>query len=218
MLSIFFRPQIQLVTKKESEKLYSSQSKNASAKTAIIIQEFYLNVLEQFMQSVKWHRLPNFFLSVYNSGFTFALNNFFFDIVDETVQLLTSAGIMNQIIKRCFVTKKNEIELKEAFVLKLKDLNFGFMIWLGCCAVCGTSFVTETIFWYIRNIYKFLRTQKKPKKIKFMKIHPQLNTTKNSEQKVKKNENLFRVQKLKLEVAEPNCEVDKSIHLEESIL
>lgn len=176
-----------------------------------------------FRDNIKWHRLPNYSLIVGQSGFAFRANNFFFRIVDETVQRLTSAGILNLMIERCFPAKKSEIDVKEPFVLKMEDLNFGFIIWFGCCGLCGASFVTEKLFWYFCWIIKFMKAKKKLKKIKFMKIHPQLNKIDSFEQKVKKTENLFRVQKSKLDAKKqsikvPNYVVNESNFFGELIL
>ncbi|CAG9810963.1 unnamed protein product [Chironomus riparius] len=189
-------PQIVTVNNDQYNDFYSTQSQNASTRIGLIVQELAVKMFDHFKYNIKWHKLPNYSLYVGQSGFIFRANNFFFRIVDETIQRLTSGGIMNHLIKKCFPAKTGEVEVKEATVLKIKDLNFGFNIWLGCCAVCASCFVIELFVWIISQIIKCFEAKRKKKMLKFAKIFPEVINVDRLEPKCQQKQDLFRIQKL----------------------
>ncbi|CAG9810966.1 unnamed protein product [Chironomus riparius] len=191
-------PQIHFHTDEENYKMFMTQSKNASAKIAMIAQELTHKMFEHYGYNIKWHKLPNYCISVSQSGFAFLQNNFFFRIVDETVQRLTSAGIINRLIEQCYPLKGNRFEAKAPSVLKIEDLDFGFVIWIGCCAACVACFVAESLFWMICNILKDLKDKSTTNKLKFAKVSPGTANAQQIDQCCLKDQYLFRINKPKL--------------------
>ena len=133
---------------------------------------------KNFGKSLNWHKIPNYNLQVTNIGFTFGPHNFFFEIIDKITQQLTSAGLIDHFIEFCFPKAKHEDFFRHWSVLKLENLEFGFIIWLGCCGICGGCFVVEIIANLARkSIQNSRETEKLPKKIKFAKVHPMCMTS-----------------------------------------
>lgn len=175
-----------------------TQSKNASAKIAIIVQELTLEMFDRLGFNIKWHKLPNC-IFVSQSGFGFIQNNYFFDIVDETVQKLSSSGIITRFIEQCYPFKRNQIETKTPSVLKVENLDFGFIIWIGCCLISLVCLICESLFWITYTMLKIEWDKRIPKKIKFSKISPDVISEENLEQICLKDQYLFRIKKPKLE-------------------
>ena len=155
--------------------------------------------IEWFGFQFSWQKIPNFYLDVGQSGFLFNANNFFFHIVDETIQRLVSCGIMNHLIHKSFPLEFKFIVEKSASVLSVEDLDFGFIIWLGCCAVCAVCFILEILIWIFCKKYEHLTGHKIPKKVKFVKVWPTKIEVRTIELKHYMNLNDFRVEKFNLE-------------------
>ena len=155
-----------------------TQSQNSSAKLALIIQEKALNYYEiRSKKILSWLRLSDNFQSS-ASGFGFYGSNFFFPIVDNAAQQLFEAGVMNNLVMRILRTKFKIEKVKNAKVLLVNDLSFGFVIWLVSCGISIVIFGCEMI--QMIKVSKF-RTRKYKskiigernyKKIEFAKVHP----------------------------------------------
>jgi len=129
-----------------------------------------------------WLRLSDNFRTS-TSGFGFYGGNFFFPIVDKAVQQLTDTGIVNNWVKTVLQTKIKMEKVKNAKVLLVNDLSFGFVIWLVSCGISVVIFACEMIQ-TIRvskltmQAYKNKEIVKKRyRKIEFAKVHP-MNVTK----------------------------------------
>lgn len=101
-----------------------------------------------------WHQLPDYALQVSQTGFMFRANNFMFHPFDEMTQWLTTTGVMNFIVKKCFKNKAGYIEKGKWTVLMLRNLEFGFVIWLGCCGICCVVFAGELLYAQFVNGFK----------------------------------------------------------------
>ena len=112
------------------------------------------------------------------SGFGFYGSNFFFPIVDKAVQQLTDTGIVNNLVKTVLKTKIKMEKVKNAKVLLVNDLSFGFVIWLVWCGISVVIFACEMIQ-TVRVSKLRIQTYEnkeivkhKYRKIEFAKVHP----------------------------------------------
>lgn len=121
-----------------------TQSQNSSAKLAIITQKSTLEIYYiSYGDNGKWHVIPDYTLQVSQTGFVFSSNNFLLKPFDEITQRLTSTGVMNHIVRKCFDNHRNVDEKNKWSVLTTQSLSFGFTIWLGCCGACIVVFIGE---------------------------------------------------------------------------
>ncbi|CAG9810205.1 unnamed protein product [Chironomus riparius] len=142
-----------------------TQSQNASAKLALIADEFNVNSYntEFIKRNSKWNKLKDFDLLTTQNTFYFYGAAHYTRILVNVIESLIPTGIMNFLIEKYYTKKWKfpKIE-KEPKVLTLDDLAFGFNIWLGCCLLSLVGHVAE----------HFVRFVTKPKKLKFAKVHP----------------------------------------------
>jgi hypothetical protein len=175
----------------------STQSRNASAKSAIIINTMTLKVYENYLiEASKWHRIPDYSFQVSQSGLGFMPNNFFFDIINKIVQRLTPAGIIDHIIEACFRPKLMFVYHKQLKVLTVDQLSFGINIWLGFCAISICAFAAEVLVWFlkskIRNLSKASKSCVKSK-FKNAKVHPKSLEDKALIHNFPKDQEVFRI-------------------------
>lgn len=123
-------------------------------------------------QTLNWNEIPDYSFQVSQSGFAFAANNFFYENVDKATQQLTSAGIMDYLIKDCIPSTKNIIIDDHWSVLTVESLSFGFVIWLGCCGICVSAFAGELFFWNLGQQFDNFRVRFKVRKLKQAKVYP----------------------------------------------
>ncbi|CAG9810964.1 unnamed protein product [Chironomus riparius] len=206
-------PQVHNVSGEDYYNIFMTQSRNASAKIAIIMDEFALKMHNSYGSNIKWQKIPNYSIWVSQCGFGFRTNNYFFRIVDETVQWLVSGGIMTRLIQKCYPSKRNRIEIKTPSVFKVENLDFGFVIWIGCCAACAICFVAESFYWIFYNIFKDIRNKNTPKKVKFAKISPFMIDLQQIDQNCLKDQYLFRINKPKIKEI---CSINEEINDNES--
>lgn len=158
--------------------IFLTQSQNSSAKIAIILQDQAMHYLEINAKNFStWLRLSDNFRTS-TSGFGFYGGNFFFPIVDKTVQQLTDTGIVNNLVKTVLMTKIKMEKVKNAKVLLVNDLSFGFVIWLMSCGISVVIFACEMIK-TIRVSQLRMQTYENKEivrnrytKIEFAKVHP----------------------------------------------
>ena len=100
---------------------------------------------------IDWYKIPNYSLQVVHAGFVLTTNNFFFDILDKTVQKLLAAGLIDQIITDCILFEPNINIMNYPFTFTIDNLSFGFVIWFGCFVICCTVFIIEIVVWKIRR-------------------------------------------------------------------
>lgn len=93
-------------------------------------------------------------MEVTQLGFAFFKNNFFFKIAEESVQQLTSAGILFWMIDNEIGLKYKFTSKKEPTKLTIENLNFGFVIWIGFCGISVIAFVCEILYRKLRHKIK----------------------------------------------------------------
>lgn len=94
---------------------------------------------------IGWYKIPNFSLQVVHVGFILTRNNFFFNILDQTVQKMLSAGLIDIIISECMESTNVKFDSHESSVFSLNSLSFGFAILFGCLGVCFCVFLLEIV-------------------------------------------------------------------------
>lgn len=115
------------------------QSQNSSAKVAIVLQDQALFAFEsKLKKSLNWSVLPNVVFGVIHVGFGICANNFFYQILDKTVQQLTETGVLQLMLSNSFGPKFIKKFHKSPNVLSFNDLSFGFVI---CLVTLGISFL-----------------------------------------------------------------------------
>lgn len=78
---------------------------------------------------------------------------------------------MNHLLNTCLRTKWKDIKQTRTSVLLLKNLSFGFFIWLGFCGLCVGVFVFEVVFWLACRKFKiFWQQRHKSSRFKIMKV------------------------------------------------
>jgi hypothetical protein len=115
-------------------KMMFTQSKNASGKIALVVDDLNLSHLEKIGQ--KWHIIPDFNIFVSQCGFSFWSNNFFYHIVDETIQKLLPSGIMNHFLKMFIISQVIMRKFENGpKVLTFENLKFWIchLAWMLCC-------------------------------------------------------------------------------------
>lgn len=127
--------------------------------------------LLKFVKKIDWYKLKDINLLVSQVGFFFFPNNFFLQIIDESTQHLTSTGIMDRMVKILFKNRNEQKVTKKFKILTMKNLNFGFIIWLWSCFGTFVVFVIEILFWIVlRRVKATLETSIKPQI--FTKVYP----------------------------------------------
>jgi hypothetical protein len=97
-------------------------------------------------------------LLIAQQGFFFYQNNFMFHLVDNVVEALISAGIIQKLKEYHFwftEGKEKPDEDEGPQVLRVCDLSFGFVIWLIACGISTFAFVIE---WLIPRVTHWTRT------------------------------------------------------------
>lgn len=148
----------------EFYKLYNSQNENATAKIALHIDVGVIQFNDANPQRyIFWHNIPNYSLQVLNVGFVLTHNNFFYDILNQMVQKLLSAGLIDKIIYNCVPFVPYKFSSNKLIVFDLKSLSFGFVIWFGCIVICLTVYLLEvmTLMWSKTKISMNERKSKK---------------------------------------------------------
>jgi hypothetical protein len=136
----------------EFSELFDTQYSNASARIAIHIDVGTIKFNDFNPQRyINWHKIPNYALQVVHAGFVLNTNNFFFKILDETVQNLLSGGLINIIISDCISTLPNENLQIESTTFSMDSLSFGFVILTGCLLICFVVFVFEILIWNVKS-------------------------------------------------------------------
>ncbi|KAG5679800.1 hypothetical protein PVAND_009338 [Polypedilum vanderplanki] len=129
------------------ENIYKTQFNNGSAKLSLILQHQTIPVFNQLGDNyIPWIQLEESYQTLLCS-FVFFPNHFLYQLTNDAVQRLTSAGIMQHLydnyIKQDLKYEKKFIEESEPQVFALSDLDFGFYVWLGTCAVAIFVFLIE---------------------------------------------------------------------------
>ncbi|CAG9812360.1 unnamed protein product [Chironomus riparius] len=158
-------PNITEVTEKYFNYAYLTQSQNASARMALATDEFYMNFfdLQKKKRIHDWKKLEYTTLWSSYDVFIFHGTAFYFRMLFKIIDSLIPTGIMHHLIQEHF-TKKFKFQKVQKIprILNVNDLLFGFNIWLGFCVISFIGFVLEIL----------TKLLKKPKKMKYAKIHP----------------------------------------------
>lgn len=144
--------------------MFQSQSQNVSAKLALCVDELLQSMIElEVQKNYDWNELKNVVMHTMHEVFLFRGHSYFFRMFDILITKLISAGVMQHLVKNHYFQKFRFEKFNEsAKVLTIEDLLFGFNIWFGCCCVSSLAFIIE----------QTKRLRKKPRKLKFGKIHP----------------------------------------------
>jgi len=155
------------------EWVFFTQSQNGSSKTALLIQSLALDHFNSHSKTPRnWRKLKDFSFQTTQIGFAFFKNNFFHEITDNTVQQMTSAGILQRMIEM-EIGRENKFDINtDPEKLNIEQLCFGFFIWLGFCGISLATFVLELFVWMLVRIIKQQMRKSKTVKLKFAKIHP----------------------------------------------
>lgn len=137
------------MTLNEYTAAFLTQSKNSSAKMALVVDEFSSRNYDVAMnrKSKNWDMLPNFVISSSNDAFRFLENSFYFRMFDKLIHDFIPTGIMNHLVEKHFIKswKYEKIEY-EPYILSIEDLAFGFNIWLCFCLISIIAFIAEHIY------------------------------------------------------------------------
>ena len=157
----------------------TTQSRNSSAKIAIIAHQLELRYMQSKRNNINWYKLPNYSLKVTQVGFSFSPNNFFYEIVDKVTQNLNSGGLISYILDTCGFFRHKFPPEKKLLSLKMEKLNFGFVIWIVCCGICVTTFMFEIVYWILKRKFEIFMSQigisshnVRPMQINYAKIYP----------------------------------------------
>ena len=142
---------------------FVSQSQNASAKMALCVDEISLNDFEfKRRKNHDWNQLDEPLFTTHES-FVFFDFSFYFRMLKKTIDKLIDTGVMKHLVDNHYLMRKKFGKTQKGpKVLNMNDLSFGFNIWLGFCLISIAAFVAEKIF----------KLTRKPREIKFAKVHP----------------------------------------------
>ncbi|CAG9797955.1 unnamed protein product [Chironomus riparius] len=134
--------------------LFMTQSRNASAKLALVIDEINLQALKQFTKTnPDWKRIENG--NKFKSQQVFAFHDyaFHFRMLKKTIDNMIDSGQMENLIKNYYSNSPNNEDSydDEPRVLAMSDLEFGFYIWIGCCCISILGFVFELFWSFFKN-------------------------------------------------------------------
>jgi hypothetical protein len=157
---LFNRPNIQQISLSEFSNIFDTQSENASAKISLHIDVGIIRFNDNNPHKyIDWYKIPNYSLQVVHAGFVLRPNNFFFDVLDQTVQKLISTGLMYYIVNNCTLFQPKRNIPTNPSIFSLENLSFGFVIWSGCYVLCCVAFIIEMVVWKV-SIRTRLVTQK----------------------------------------------------------
>ena len=150
---IFCRQNIVEISPDLFTNLFATQSQNASAKLALVIDEINLQALNQFTNTnPDWNQID--YGNMFKSQQVFAFHNhaFYFRMLKKTIDDMIDTGQMENLIKNsCSNSENNRDRYDGPKVLAMSDLEFGFYIWIGCCCVSIFGFVLEFLWSYFRG-------------------------------------------------------------------
>jgi hypothetical protein len=100
--------------------------------------------------------MKDFKLLVYHFGIGVMRNNFIHQVTEEAMNFLVSNGIPQYFLKyiREFVLRELPSEPKEPKKFGFEDLDFGFYIYLICCAVSICVFVVEILLFNLKKLVR----------------------------------------------------------------
>jgi hypothetical protein len=85
-------------------------------------------------------------------GITLKRNNFLYQITNEVINWLNSAGISRQLWEISKFIKPVSKIYPEPAVLTIDDLSFGFTIWWISCGVSCLAFMVELFYFIFRKL------------------------------------------------------------------
>ncbi|CAG9810326.1 unnamed protein product [Chironomus riparius] len=155
-------PKITNMSVKEISDAILTQSQNSSAKIALCVDEFLLNLLEFHTQkNFKWNKLETVFHTT-SEAFMFRSFSFFYRMFKKVINNLIPTGMIEHLVTEFYTKKRKFVKIEdERKVLSVNDLLFGFKIWFGCCLSAGFA------FWFEMLTTRAVRC----KKIKFAKVY-----------------------------------------------
>lgn len=133
--------------------MFNTQSRNASAKIALAIDDFYINYYEKtFDAKFDWDTLDdNIYVNL--EGFGFHESSFTFQMFKKLIDRLIDTGVMYHLAEKFYSSKQKFLQVYYTpKVLCLDDLSFAFFIWLMFCLVSSVAFVGEFIIKAIQKL------------------------------------------------------------------
>ena len=131
-----------------------TQSENASAKVALIIAEVDIQHLKQnTKRNIDWNRIG--YRNMFTSQKVIAFHDhaFYFRMLKKTIDSMIDTGQMDNLVKISY--KRNLQSFGVTYngpkVLAMSDLEFGFLIWVGCCCVSIIGFMIEQLFRLVKK-------------------------------------------------------------------
>jgi len=164
-----------------------------------------------FHGSDNWIKLRDSFYVTHGS-FALLQNAFYFKMIQETTNKLIDTGIVQQLLEDQLGKKINFKKLEQQpKVLELKDLSFGFNIWIGFCCISIFSFVLEILVMWIYFFIKKYIPRFLGNEIRFASIYPIKNKTENSNIKTKSLA-CFRIKATRSLLNSESNEIDDQIN------
>lgn len=87
-------------------------------------------------------------------GITVPRNNFLYQSIEETMQLLIPAGIPQYLWKFHYeyfyqISQQKKRHIKSPHVLTWNELSFGFVVWFVSCGIAVLCFIVEFVKFYV---------------------------------------------------------------------
>ncbi|KAG5679805.1 hypothetical protein PVAND_009343 [Polypedilum vanderplanki] len=135
-------------------EIYKTQFDNGTAKLSLLVPHHMIPGLNLLSGDYIPWRLLNEIYGTFQFSFAFFPNNFLYQPLNDAMENLNSAGILQYLYRKLFFDSrysprytKKFIEESEPQVFALSDLDFGFYVWLGTCAVAIFVFLIELLGW-----------------------------------------------------------------------
>jgi hypothetical protein len=118
---------------------YCNQISNSSAKIVFSFSKYWYDKLAKHCRK-RGVILKETFQN-YPKGYATAQNSLIFPAMEKVVDRFFSFGM----IKDFYVYSQAQAAVKKPKVFSVKDLNFGFMVWLVACACSIFAFIAEIL-------------------------------------------------------------------------
>lgn len=183
------RLNIQLTAYEDFYELYTTQSANASAKISLVVSNLdQFHFMNSFYKYDNWLKLEDFVIEIKHGCFVALQHSFYFKMIDKITNQLIDTGIMKKFVNLLVYGDMKFYKIKDSpEVLRMKDLSFGFNIWLGFCILSIVTYIFEHILLQIQ----ICCTRFTLKRIlKFEKVYPSLINTKKATNSKKESKTL----------------------------
>lgn len=137
----------------------------ASEKIAFISTQKANDVQRSYFKNSPRMMTTKFYTCLFGVGVM--KNNFIYKVTDEAMSKLVKYGIPQYFLKyiREVVLRELPQDEKTPRKFSLDDLEFGFIIYLSCCAISFAAFLIEIFYWCVSSMWSFYKS------INFIKKH-----------------------------------------------